>query len=386
MNTENLEWKLMHDDAITSNDRKKMCEFILSNKKLSYGEKVKEFEKKWSEWQGCKYSVFVNSGSSANLLIVQAAHDLYGHGNWLAQSCTWATNVAPILQLKKDSSGVYLTDTDLSTLGPNIEQLKKYILDNKIKYIFLTHLLGIPSVSDILLDLCEKHNIILFEDCCESHGSTWKNKKVGTFGKASTFSFFYGHHITTIEGGMICTDDEELYHHLLLLRSHGLLRELPELEKQKRKVLDIDERFTFLCSGYNVRNTDLHAVLGIEQMKRLETAISIREKNFKYYLNKINRKKYISDFNSDGVSLFAFPIITKNKNIKNIIEILTSNKIDNRPLIAGNLFRHPMMKSVNTFRNDTISNFIHDNGLYVGNNEFITENDIDRLVNLLNNI
>lgn len=235
MNTENLEWKLMHDDAITSNDRKKMCEFILSNKKLSYGEKVKDFEKKWSEWQGCKYSVFVNSGSSANLLIVQAAHDLYGHGNWLAQSCTWATNVAPILQLKKDSSGIYLTDTDLSTLGPNIQQLKKYIVDNKIKYIFLTHLLGIPSVSDILLDLCEKHNIILFEDCCESHGSTWKNKKVGTFGKASTFSFFYGHHITTIEGGMICTDDEELYHHLLLLRSHGLLRELPELEKQKKK-------------------------------------------------------------------------------------------------------------------------------------------------------
>lgn len=121
-------------------------------------------------------------------------------------------------------------------------------------------------------------------------------------------------------------------------------------------------------------------------MKRLETAISIRERNFKYYLNKINRKKYIADFNSDGVSLFAFPIITKNKNIKHIIEILTNNKIDNRPLIAGNLLRHPMMKGVNTFRNDTISNFIHDNGLYVGNNEFITENDIDRLVNLLNNI
>jgi CDP-6-deoxy-D-xylo-4-hexulose-3-dehydrase len=185
---------------------------------------------------------------------------------------------------------------------------------------------------------------------------------------------------------MICTDDENLYYHLLLLRSHGLLRELPDSEKQKRKILDIDERFTFLCPGYNLRNTDLHAVLGIEQMKRLESAVTIREKNFKYYLNKLNKDKYISDFNSEGVSLFAFPIITKNKNIKKIIELLNYNRIDNRPLIAGNLFRHPMMNSVNTFRNDKVSNFIHDNGLYVGNNEFVTENDIDRLTFLLNSI
>jgi len=376
----------MHDDAISNTDREKMCDFIQSGSRLSYGEKVKEFEKEWSNWLGCKYSVFVNSGSSANLLVVQAAHDLYGSGDWIAQSCTWATNVAPIIQLNVKNKGIYLTDTDLQTLGPNIENIEHYVKTNNIKYIFLTHLLGLPAISEKLLSICKENDIILFEDTCESHGSTWNGKKLGTFGKASTFSFYYGHHITTIEGGMISTDDEDFYHHLLLLRSHGLLRELPLQEKQKRKIDDIDERFTFLCPGYNVRNTDLHAVLGLSQMSRLNLSVKVRNENFKYYLSKLNSNKYHTNFISDGVSLFSFPIITKNNNIKTIIQILNENHIENRPLIAGNLHRHPMTNVINTYKNDQVSNYIHDNGLYVGNNEFVTLDDVDRLVSLLNGL
>ena len=379
-------WKLMHDDAITQSDKEKLCQFIMSNQKLSYGEKCKEFERLWSEWLGVKYSVFVNSGSSANLILVQAMHDLYGRGDWIAQSCTWATNIAPILQLKSCSQGIYMTDVDMKTLGPDLDNIEDYIKKHNVQYIFVTHVLGIPSISQKLIDICDKHNIILLEDCCESHGSTWNGKKVGTFGKASTFSFFYGHHITSIEGGMVCTDDEDLYHHLLLLRSHGLLRELPEAERLKRKVDGVDERFTFLCSGYNVRNTDLNAVLGISQMSRLDKSVRVREQNFTAYLQGLDKSKYHTDMIYQGTSLFAFPIIRKDGNLNKVAESLKENKIDNRPLIAGNLFRHPMMHGVNTFVVGGNANFIHDNSLYVGNNEFVEIEDVNRLVRILNAI
>jgi CDP-6-deoxy-D-xylo-4-hexulose-3-dehydrase len=379
-------WKLMDDRAVTSEDRQKMCAFIMNNEKLSYGEKCKELERLWSEWLGVKYSVFVNSGSSANLILVQAMHDLYGRGGWIAQSCTWATNVAPILQLRSSSQGIYMTDVDMKTLGPNLQNVEHYIKTQNVRYLFVTHVLGIPSISKDLLDLCEKYDIILLEDCCESHGSTWGGKKVGTFGKASTFSFFYGHHITSIEGGMVCTDDEELYHHLLLLRSHGMLRELPESERIKRKVNGVDERFTFLCCGYNVRNTDLNAILGISQMARLDKSVSVRERNFRIYLDSLDPSKYHTDMVYHGTSLFAFPIIRMDGNIHKVAEVLKENGIDNRPLIAGNLFRHPMMNGVNTFVVSGKADFIHDNSLYVGNNEFVEIEDVNRLVRILNEI
>jgi CDP-6-deoxy-D-xylo-4-hexulose-3-dehydrase len=387
MSYETKPWKLMDDRAVTQDDRKKLCAFIMSNEKLSYGDKCKELERVWSEWLGVKYSVFVNSGSSANLILVQAMHDLYGaYGrcDWIAQSCTWATNIAPILQLKNSSQGIYMTDVDMKTLGPDLDNVEHYIKKQNVRYLFLTHVLGIPSISQRLLDLCEKHDIILLEDCCESHGSTWNGKKVGTFGKASTFSFFYGHHITSIEGGMVCTDDEDLYHHLLLLRSHGMLRELPDQERSKRKVHGVDERFTFLCSGYNVRNTDVNAVLGISQMNRLDKSVTVRQRNFKAYIHGLDSSKYHTDMISDGTSLFAFPVIRLDGNIHKVSQALKENGIDNRPLIAGNLFRHPMMNSVNTYVVEGKADFIHDNSLYVGNNEFVEIDDVQRLVGILN--
>ena len=383
-------WKLMHDNAISETDRKNLADYVINVPKLTAGEKVKEFEKKWSEWLGVKHSVFVNSGSSANLILVQAAIDLYGQRNWSAQSCTWATNISPIIQLNKNC-GLYLTDTDLVNLGPNLEDLEIHIKSYGVKYLFVTHVLGFPAISEQLLSLCTKHNVMLFEDCCESHGSTWNGKKVGTFGKASTFSFYYGHHMTTIEGGMVCTDDDEFYERLILLRSHGMLRELP-LERQEQLLVDgVDRRFTFLCSGYNVRNTDLHASLGISQMSRLEKSIEIRNNNLKTFLDNIDSNKYYTGFNRDGVSLYAFPIIHLGKDTKSITNILTENNIENRPLIAGNLLRHPMCKNSNSFifpiySDCKTSEFMHEKSFYVGNNEFVTTEDVIKLCQILNKI
>lgn len=375
-------WKLMSDDAITQEERQMLSDFVLNSSKLTQGEKVKEFENAWSEWMGVKHSVFVNSGSSANLLVVQAAHDLYSVGDWTAQSCTWATNIAPIMQL---GGGLHLVDTDLQNLGPSCDDLELLFHDNEIKYLFLTHLLGIPAFTDKLIELCEKHNVMVFEDCCESHGATWKQNKVGTFGKASTFSFYYGHHMTTIEGGMICTNDTKFYEHLLLLRSHGLLRELPT-ESRKNHVVDgVNEKFTFLCPGYNVRSSDLNAVLGLSQIKKMDDVVKRRNQNLVRYLSQLDDNKYLTHFPEIGTSSFAFPIITSGDiSIHRVEEVLENNSIECRPLIAGNLARHPMCLGLS---NDfPVSDYIHDNGLYVGNSEFVDFDMIDNLVNILNTI
>jgi CDP-6-deoxy-D-xylo-4-hexulose-3-dehydrase len=372
----------MHDDCISVEDRKIVADFVLSSPKLTYGERVKEFEAKWSEWLGVKHSVFVNSGSSANLLVVQACKDLYGdkHG-WVAQACTWATNVSPIIQLGQQ---VNLVDVSLNTLGPAKDSLKDVLLREKPKFMFMTHVLGLPGFDEEILDLLRNEGVMLLEDTCESHGSTFRGKKLGSFGKASTFSFYYGHHITTIEGGMICTDDTELYHHLLLLRSHGLLRELPSQLQKDRVVSGVDTRFTFLCNGFNVRNTDVHAVLGINQMRRLDLCTEVRNRNYKAFLNALDPELYHTDLITDGVSNFALPIISKRDNIRDISRLLETSGVENRPLIAGNLFRHPMMNSVNCLRRDATANWLHDHALYVGNNEFVTQDQAIWLAETLN--
>lgn len=372
----------MSDDAITKEERKMLADFVLNSSRLTQGERVKEFENAWSEWMGVKHSIFVNSGSSANLLVVQAAHDLYSSGGWAAQSCTWATNIAPIMQLGGE---LHLVDTDLENLGPDCLGLQELFEENNIKFLFLTHLLGIPAITDGLVSLCQKHGVIIFEDCCESHGSTWRGQKVGTFGKASTFSFYYGHHMTTIEGGMICTDDAEFYEYLLLLRSHGLLRELPEKTRKKNIVNDVNEKFTFLCPGYNVRSSDFNAVLGLSQIKKMDTVVEKRNENYVRYLSQLDSEKYHTSFPTDGVSSFALPIITRGKfSINKIEKILEYNSIECRPLIAGNLARHPMC---NRFENNfSKSDYIHDNGLYVGNSEFVDFDMVDNLVQVLNDI
>jgi CDP-4-dehydro-6-deoxyglucose reductase, E1 len=295
-----MNWKLMSDDAITQRQRQVMADFILSSPKLTYGERVREFEQSWSQWQGCEYSVFVNSGSSANLLIIDAALSLYGAGGFVAQSCTWATNVAPLLQLK-DSQFVQLVGVDLQNLGADLQDLEAAFIKLKPKFLFLTHVLGFPAVTDDLLHLCEKYNVLLLEDCCESHGANFRSKKVGNFGLASSFSFYYGHHLTTIEGGMVCTNSREFYERVLLLRSHGMLRELPPESRQANLITDCDPRFTFLCAGYNVRNMEMNAVLGIEQLKDLDAHIAIRNRNLNEFIENLDAEKYHQDFHLDDI-------------------------------------------------------------------------------------
>lgn len=374
-------WKLMTDDAITAEERKDLSEFILSTDKLTHGETVKLFEERWSQWLGCKYSVFVNSGSSANLMLVRALSNLK---NWVAQSCTWSTTISPIIQ---NDGTLTLCDINLQDFSPNLVELEKIFKEQKIECLFLTHLLGFCALSDELLDLCGKYGVTLLEDCCEAHGATFKGKKVGTYGKGSSFSFYYGHHMTTIEGGMVCTDDEDLYHEFLLLRSHGLLRELPPEARVSREVSGVNSKFCFLRDGYNLRNTEINAKLGLLQLSHLDDFIEHRNKILSLFLENFNSDLYFTNFNIEGCSNFALPIFVKDTLLLDkVCSVLEKTHIEYRPCIAGNLNRHPLAANVIKDYTDKNAEKIHTNCVYVGNHKDVTKKDVISLCKNLNNI
>ena len=376
----NMNWNLMTDDAITQEERNVLGDFVCNSSRITQGKVVREFEQAWSEWLGCKYSVFVNSGSSANLVIARALSGNKFQTRWVSQACTWSTAVSPIMQF----SNLQLCDVDLTNFGPDLDNLEHIFKTQRPNYLLLTHLLGFPALSDELLDLCSKYKVKLVEDCCESHGAEFKGKKVGTHGIASSFSFYYGHHMTTIEGGMICTNDEDLYHEMLLLRSHGLLRELPKEEQEKRKCERVDPLFTFLRDGFNVRNTDLHAKLGLMQLPHLDKSIAHRNKNFYTFMENIDYNLYRTDFKVTGCSNFAFPIFTLRDNLQQIKDKLKEIGVEYRPCIAGNLYEHPFMNSVNQLRFDKNANEIHNNCIYVGNHKDVTPEMVKVLCDELN--
>ena len=376
-----MNWRLMTDDAITEIERDVMAFFIRNSNKFTQGQMVRDFEEAWSKWLGCRYSVFVNSGSSADLLIVRA---LSGDDRptWVSQACTWSTAVSPIMQF----GHLQLCDINLNNFGPDLKNLEHLFKHEKPKFLLLTHILGFCALSNDLLDLCSKYNVTIVEDCCESHGVSFKKRKGGTYGIASSFSFYYGHHMTTIEGGMICTDDKKLYHDLLLLRSHGLLRELPKRERAKRTVANVDPSFTFLRDGFNVRNTELHAKLGLLQLPHLDAAIEHRNENFRIFINNLKPFLYKTYFITEGCSNYALPIFTKSNRMPAVKEKLKEMNIEYRPLISGNLFEHPFMKSINQFQFDDNAKIIHDSCIYVGNHKDITPSMVKDLCEALNSI
>ena len=377
-----MKWKLM-DNAITADQRKKLANFILTKEKFSQGKYVKKFEDKWSEWQGCKYSVFVNSGSSANFLAVHASQpDHYTsktNSLWVSQACTWSTTVSPIILSKNN---LQLCDVSIPNLTPDLDCLEYIFKEYKPHNLFLAHLLGFSAISEELLNLCNNHNVTLLEDCCEAAGATYKDIKVGNFGKISTFSFYYGHHMTTIEGGMVCTDDEQIYEKLLLLRSHGLLRELPT--SNQKKYNKVDDNFTFVTAGFNLRSSELNAYLGLLQLENLDKHNTIRKKNFEIFANNLDSSKYFTEFLIDGNCSFCFPVIVKDKCRDKIQQKLNDSGIETRPIIGGNLYEHPFMENQCAEILDKNAQTVHTNGFYIGNNHNVKQEDVTWLVNILN--
>jgi CDP-6-deoxy-D-xylo-4-hexulose-3-dehydrase len=378
-------WPLQ-ENIITDLDLDVLVNFIRTTKRFTQFKCVRKFENAFSKWQGCNYSIFVNSGSSANLIMISAAKEIY---NWkdgdevIVPSVTWTTTVTPVIQLGLKPIFV---DINLHDLSFDYEKINK-LISNKTRAIFVAHLLGFPAATDKLKKIIKNKNIILLEDCCETQGGKINGIKVGNFGLAGSFSFYWGHHMTTVEGGMICTNNRSFYELLLLKRSHGLARELPKKihGKVKKKFKKIDFNFLFLTDGFNVRNTEFQAVLGIEQLKRINRYIKIRNYNYHLFLNECNKyKEYLITINKIGISSFVLPFFFKIKKHKNEFQkIIKKAGIESRPLISGNLLRQPFLSKYFVKGEFENSQFIHENAFYIGNNQFVNRNRLFKLFKLM---
>ena len=358
-----------------------LIDFISSSDRYTCGTKVKQFEDAWSTWLGCKHSVYVTSGSTANLLLLASVKELYNIPNGskvLVPACTWVTNVSPVFQVGLEP---VFCDVDLKRYSFDLDNLP----DEDIRIVFVTHLLGLNAPVETLK---EKYpNAIFLEDICESHGVVGPDGiKRGASGLGSTFSFYYGHHMTTIEGGIISTNDSNLYELMLLKRSHGMARHLlPEnYEKTIAKYPDINPQFLFLTDGYNFRNTELNAVLGLEQLKRLDDSIEIRRRNFDCFITHLDPDIFYIPYNDPGNSSFAFPFICRrHEDVKKLRDIFNELGVEHRPIVSGNLLLHPFLNTWKDTVNVPNATVLNNNGVYIGNNQFITE---DMLVKVFNTI
>ena len=365
----------------------------IKNEILTQSKYVKMFEKKWSRWLGIKYSVFVNSGSSANFLTMAALKILYGKGEVILPALTWISDINSVIQ---NNFKPVFVDINPRNLCMSTDEIIKKVNKNTLA-VFITHAQGFNGLTTKLISFLKKRNVTLIEDVSESHGATFKKKKLGTFGKISNFSFYYAHHMTTIEGGMICTNDKNIYEMLKMLRSHGMIRESNNLlfeKKIAKKYPYLSPKFIFLYPGYNFRNNEIGAVIGLSQLRSLDRNNNKRKENFRLFLKLLDNTKYRTDFDLEGSCNYAFPVILKTKSLKlrNYFEKnLTKNKIEFRRGSAGggNQLRQPYLKEI--AKKINLKTFIevehiHFFGYYVGNYPSLSKSKIKKICNILNRI
>jgi len=370
--------------------REKLAEFICTAPRLSMGEQCSAFEEVFAKFQERKYAVLVGNGSLANLALIQAMLNMgtLKAGDKVGVSAvTWATNVMPLMQLGLVPVAV---DCSLEHLNVTAQDLEKHIKD--LKAFFITNVLGFCGDIDAVRALCDKHGVILIEDNCESLGTRYKGKLLGNWGLASTSSFFVGHHLSTIEGGMVCTDDEELYHMLVMVRAHGWDRTLPEtLQKKLRSENNIDDfhaRYTFYEPAYNLRCTEIAGFLGVTQMPLLPATIEKRIENFKrYHAAASSRPDLYYPVNTDHIeyiSNFAMPLIARSPEVlADVVKRFDAAGVEIRPVIAGNIAAHPFWTKALPKADCPNADLVHTHGFYFPNNPDITPEEIDLICGLV---
>lgn len=369
-------------ETINEDDINALIDWLKTYPKLTKGKYTVEFERKWAEWIGTKYAVNVNSGSSANLLMFYSLIVLnkLKSKKVIVPSIGWATTISPIIQFGLEP---IMVDVDPYTYGIDLDQTEFLLKTEDISAIIFVQQLGVPHYKDRLLELCKKYDVLLLEDGCASLGSSYEDgTKVGQVGDMSSFSFYFGHQLSTIEGGMINTDDEELYHTLLMLRSHGWGKDLPkELYKQKMVENDIDtfhEPFTFLVPGFNVRSTDLQAFIGCRQVDKADWMSQRRYENHLLYTKLLEDSFEIQKYGNDKPASISFAIVAKDgKERKRIVGRLVENGIETRIFSAGNIGLHPFWKERYGEFHGKVADKIHSRGFYLPNYPELTEEDIN---------
>lgn len=380
------------------NTKKLLCKFILKADKLSIGEQCRKFEQKFSNYQDRKHCLFVNSGSSANLALIQALLNLgrIKKGDAVGFSAlTWSTNVMPLIQLGLHPVAI---DIELDTLNISTRTLEEVLKKRKIKMLFLTNLLGFCDDIDAVSQLCKQQNIIFIEDNCESLGTVYKGKKLGNWGLASTFSFYVGHHMSTVEGGAVVTDDEELMTMLHLVRAHGWDRNLTEDKQLFLRVKhDVNStfysRYTFYDLGYNLRTTEIQGFLGNNQIRYLPTIIKKRERNFLFMAKQIYARTDlfypIRYDHIDRVSNFAVPVICRSQKIRDALVKVCDGKVEIRPVVGGDMTKQPFFRlyqGKTEKTNTRNAELVHTQGLYFGNNPELTKKEMDTIVKIFTKI
>jgi CDP-4-dehydro-6-deoxyglucose reductase, E1 len=390
---EKLNWPLMENN-ITKEDLKVLIEFLKSSPRLTQSTNVLSFEEEWSKWLGVKYSVFVNSGASANLITINSIKELYWHdGEIIVPTLTWVSDIAAVIQ---NGFTPVFVDINPKTLCMDLDQI---ILktSNKTRAVFITHTQGFNGLNEGLLSFLKDKNIALIEDVCEAHGATFKKQKLGSYGLISNFSFYFAHHMSTIEGGMICTNDEKIYETARMMRSHGLVREIKNSEIKKRYIQEnssLNPEFIFSFPGYNMRNTEIGAVLGRNQLKHLDENNQRRINNFQCFLNNLDSSKYQTDFDMNGSCNYAFNLILKKADpiFRDKVEsTLKEANVEYRRGSAGggNQMRQPYLKKIvkeKEWECYPHIEHVHFYGYYIGNYPDLKENKILALCNLLNGV
>jgi CDP-6-deoxy-D-xylo-4-hexulose-3-dehydrase len=371
-------------DTIDNGDIDNLIEWLKTYPRLTKGPRTIEFEELWSQWIGCKYSVFVNSGSSANLLMLYALLELYKLRNKkvVVPSLGWATDLAPVMQLGFEP---ILVDCNLANLSVDTEHLEKLFESEKPSAMLLVSVLGFCPQMDEIVGLCKKHGVILLEDNCESQGTTFNGVKLGNFGLMSSFSTYFGHTMSTIEGGMISTNDKAVYDMLKQLRSHGWDRDLDkDRQTELRAQWGVDNfsaLYTFYVPGFNVRSTDLQAVIGIGQLAKVDGMIAQRNKNFQIFKEKLSPHMWfpIETIGSFTAS-FCIPVIAGSKDQKEaIVKALIENNVECRPLICGSMGTQPFY--VKEYGRQELPNVskVDECGLYIPNHPHLTIEEITRM-------
>lgn len=361
---------------------------VIESNRFTTGPEVEMFENEFAEYFGSKYAVMVNSGSSANLIAVSALvlsdkYDLNPGDEVIVPAVSWATTYTVLHQC---GLKLKFIDIDLDTFNLDLNQLEDAISENT-RAIFAVNLLGNPNDFDKLIKICDENNLILIEDNCESMGATYNGKYAGTFGVCGTFSTFYSHHMATMEGGMILTDDNELNDIMKSIRSHGWTRNLSNDSSFNTKKDKFYEMFNFIFPGYNVRPVEMEAAIGREQLKKLDDFLKERKSNGKYFLDLFSNIDSISvQKNHDDSSFFGFPIIFKKESDrKKFIELCDENNIEYRPIVAGNFTKNKVIEYFDYSIHDELknSNILHNNGLFIGNHHFNVKKQINEIYELL---
>ncbi|TSC71443.1 MAG: CDP-6-deoxy-D-xylo-4-hexulose-3-dehydrase [Parcubacteria group bacterium Gr01-1014_70] len=375
---------------IDNRDLAALSLWLKKNPRLTQGELTKKLEQQWAEWIGTKYAVFCNSGSSANLLAAYALlmSNTLRNKKVIVPSVGWATTIAPFIQLGFEP---IMCGADQNTFALDAAHLEELLKQHNAATVVLVQVLGVPANMDLLLRLKKTYNFLLVEDACAALGARYGVKKVGAFGDLSTFSFYFGHQLSTIEGGIVNTNDKELHDILLMLRSHGWGK---DLEKKARvrlmKTHTIDEwhePFTFFVPGFNVRSTDLNAFLGLRQMRKADSVSGIRMRNHAIYaahVKNVDFQKWDTKAVPCSISFGALAKTPAHR--KRIVETLDEHHIETRLFSAGNLGLHPFWyERYGTFSHP-VSDRVHSCGFFLPNNESLTKKDVLYICDVVNKV